>query len=137
MSAHIIPVRIYYEDTDAGGVVYHANYLKYTERARSEFLRNIGLECGKLEKDFGFIFVVKHIEVEYLRPAFLDDALSVVTTITEMRNSSFKMHHAIRRGEELLCDMLVTLVCVDTNTIKPVRIHDVLRVEFEKLIPSN
>ena len=53
MSAHIIPVRIYYEDTDAGGVVYHANYLKYTERARSEFLRNIGHECGKLEKDFG------------------------------------------------------------------------------------
>lgn len=134
MTAHTIPVRIYYEDTDAGGVVYHANYLKFGERARSEFLRNIGHECGNLEKEFGFIFVVKHIDVEYIRPAMLDDALHVETTMLEIKNSSFRMLHLVKRGEELLCQLYVTLVCVDTNTIKPVRIPDMLRTAFEKLL---
>jgi acyl-CoA thioester hydrolase len=134
MTSHKIDIRIYYEDTDAGGVVYHANYLKFGERARSEFLRHIGHECGNLEKEFGFIFVVKHIEVEYIRPAFLDDALTIVTTLTEMKNSSFRMLHEVKRGEEILCQLYVTLVCVDTNTIKPIRIPDEIRTGFEKLL---
>lgn len=134
MTSHKMDVRIYYEDTDVGGVVYHANYLKFGERARSEFLRHIGHQCSTLEKDLATIFVVKHIEIEYVRPAFLDDALHVLTTITEMKNSSFKIRHVIKRGEELLSDLYVALVCVDTNTLKPVRIPEILRVEFEKLI---
>lgn len=134
MTTHIIPIRIYYEDTDAGGVVYHANYLKFGERARSEFLRNIGHQCSTLEKEIGVIFVVKHIDIEYVRPAFLDDALTLETSITEMKNSSFRMRHVIKRDGELICDLYVALVCVDTNTIKPVRVPDILRTEFEKLI---
>jgi acyl-CoA thioester hydrolase len=134
MTSHKMDVRIYYEDTDAGGVVYHANYLKFGERARSEFLRHIGHQCSTLAKDINTLFVVKHIEVEYIRPSVLDDALHVITTITEMKNSSFKMRHAIKRGEELICDLYVALVSVDTNTLKPIRIPEILRIEFEKLI---
>ena len=134
MTSHTMDVRIYYEDTDAGGVVYHANYLKFGERARSEFLRHIGHQCSTLAKDLGALFVVKHIDVEFVRPGHLDDALHVITSITEMKNSSFKMRHVIKRGEELICDLYVALVCVDTNTLKPIRIHQILRTEFEKLI---
>jgi acyl-CoA thioester hydrolase len=134
MSSHKINVQIYYEDTDAGTVVYHANYLKYGERARSEFLRNIGHQCSTLAKDLGVIFVVKHIDVEYVRPAFLDDLLTVETTITEMKNSSFRMRHIITKNDELICDLYVALVCVDANTIKPVRIPELLRTEFQNLI---
>ena len=134
MSSHIIPIRIYYEDTDAGGVVYHANYLKFGERARSEFLRHIGHQCSTLAKDLDIIFVVKHIDVEYIRPSFLDDSLTVETTITELKNSSFKMRHVMSKGTDKICDLYVALVCVNAVSIKPVRVPDVLRYEFEKLI---
>ena len=134
MTSHTIDIRIYYEDTDAGGVVYHANYLKFGERARSEFLRHIGHQCSTLAKDLSTLFVIKHIEVEYIRPAFLDEALQVITTITEMKNSSFKMRHKITKHQEVVCDLYVTLVCVDTNTLKPLRIPEILRAEFTKLI---
>ena len=93
MTSHKIDARIYYEDTDAGGVVYHAYYLKFGELARSEFLRHINHQCSTLTKDLGIIFVVKHIEIEYIRPAFLDDVLCVETSIVELKNSSFKMRH--------------------------------------------
>lgn len=137
MSSHKIPVRIYYEDTDTGGVVYHANYLKFGERARSEFLRHIEHQCSTLAKEFGTIFVVKHINIEYIRPAFLDDLLTVTTSITEMKNSSFRMRHIITRADEIICDLFVALVCVDAQSIKPVRVPEILRVEFEKLITKD
>lgn len=131
---HEMDVRVYYEDTDAGGVVYHANYIAYGERARAEFLRHIGHQSSDLAKDCGVSFVVKHIEVEYHQPAFLDDLLNVHTTITSMKNSSFIMHHQVKKGGAIITDMHVVLVCVDANALKPVRIPDVLRTEFEKLI---
>ncbi len=134
MTAHIIDIRIYYEDTDAGGVVYHANYLNFAERARCELLRSIGLECSKLEADLGIIFVVKHIDIEYMRPAMLDDALQVLTTIEKMKNTSFLARHKIQKNGETICEMHVTLVCVDTNTIKPVSLPDILRSKFQSLL---
>jgi acyl-CoA thioester hydrolase len=137
MSAHTMPVRIYYEDTDAGGVVYHANYLKFGERARSEFLRHIHHQCSTLAKDLDVLFVVKHIDVEYIRPAFLDDLLEVKTTITELKNSSFRMRHVITKAGEFVCDLYVTLVCVEADTIKPVRVPEILRRAFENLIDKD
>jgi len=134
MTAHKIDIRIYYEDTDAGGVVYHANYLNFAERARCELLRTMGLECSKMEQELGMIFVVKHIDIEYIRPAMLDDALQILTTIKSMRNTSFLAHHVVQKNGETICEMLVTLVCVDTNTIRPISLPDILRTEFQKLL---
>ncbi len=134
MTAHKIDIRIYYEDTDAGGVVYHANYLNFGERARCEMLRDMGHEASKLEKEFGSIFVVKHIDIEYNRPAMLDDALQVVTTIEKLKNTSFLTKHQIQKNGEIICEMLVTLVCVDTNTIRPISLPDILRTKLQKLL---
>ncbi|MEZ5813431.1 MAG: tol-pal system-associated acyl-CoA thioesterase [Alphaproteobacteria bacterium] len=134
MTRHRTDIRIYYEDTDAGGVVYHANYIAYGERARAEFLRHIGHQSSDLAKDFGTTFVVKHIEIEYLKPAFLDDLLTVHTSITSLKNSSFTMHHEIQKAGQIIADLHVVLVCVDATAIKPIRIPEVLRIEFEKLI---
>ncbi|MCC6597471.1 MAG: tol-pal system-associated acyl-CoA thioesterase [Alphaproteobacteria bacterium] len=134
MTHHSIDIRIYYEDTDAGGVVYHANYLNFGERGRTEFLRHIGHENSHLAREFGTIFVVKHIEIEYVRPAFLDDLLILSTRIEDMKNSSFKMRQTLTKDGGIISDMQVALVCVDANTLKPVRIPDVLRHAFQKFI---
>jgi len=134
MTAHAMPVRIYYEDTDAGGVVYHANYIKFAERARTEFLRTLGHQNSDLTRDFGILFVVKHIDVTYAKPAFLDDLLQLDTTISWMKNSSFLMRQTVTRAGEIIADLHVTLVCVQASTIKPYRIPDVIRTEFEKFI---
>jgi acyl-CoA thioester hydrolase len=134
MTRHTIDIRVYYEDTDAGGVVYHANYIAYGERARAEFLRHIGHQSSDLAREFSATFVVKHIEIEYLKPAFLDDLLTVHTSITSLKNSSFTMHHEIQKAGQIIVDLHVVLVCVDATTIKPMRIPDALRGAFEKLI---
>ena len=131
MKSHTIDIRVYYEDTDAGGIVYHSNFLNFGERSRCEMLRDFGHQCSNLEKELGVMYVLKHADIEYIHPGFLDDALQVVTTVAEMKNTSFKMRHIVKRDNENICEMLVTLVCVDTNTIKPVRLPDILRTEFE------
>ena len=91
MTHHSIDIRVYYENTDAGGVVYHANYLNFGERGRTEFLRYLGHENNELEKEFGTIFVVRHIEIDYHKPAFLDDLLRLDTSIDSIKNTSFVM----------------------------------------------
>ncbi len=128
---HFKNIRIYYEDTDAGGVVYHANYLKFAERARTEFLRDIGFENSSLHKNEGVIFVVRHIEIDYLKTAHLDDELQVKTTISELKNSSFIMHQPIFRGGEMITDMRVVLVCVDTENYRPVRLPKNVKEAFQ------
>jgi acyl-CoA thioester hydrolase len=137
MTKHTMDIRIYYEDTDAGGVVYHANYLNFAERGRTEFLRELGHQNSELERDFGVLFVVKHIDIEYAKPAFLDDQLRMESVITEMKNSSFIMQQTLyceSRDNELISDMRVALVTVDTNTIKPVRLPEIIRTEFSKFL---
>jgi acyl-CoA thioester hydrolase len=137
MTKHKMDIRIYYEDTDAGGVVYHANYLNFAERGRTEFLRELGHQNSELERDFGVLFVVKHIDIEYAKPAFLDYQLRMESVITEMKNSSFIMQQTLyceSRDNELISDMRVALVTVDTNTIKPVRLPEIIRTEFSKFL---
>ncbi len=132
MTTHALPIRIYYEDTDAGGVVYHANYIKFAERGRTEFLRSLGHQNSDLEKTYGTLFLVKQVDIQYFKPAFLDDLLQLDTAIVWMKNSSFQMRQLFTKAGEIIAEMHVTLVCVQANTIKPYRIPDVIRTEFEK-----
>ena len=137
MTHHSMDIRMYYENTDAGGVVYHGAYLDFAERGRTEFLRELGHQNSDLKKDFGVIFVVKHMDITYHAPAFLDDMLTLETSIEILKNSSFVMRQTLScegRSDALVCDMRVALVTVDSKEIKPVRIPDVLRKEFEKFV---
>lgn len=131
---HSIDIRVYYEDTDAGGVMYHAQYLNFAERGRTEFLRHLGHQNSALAQDLGIIFVVRHAEIDYIKPAFLDDLLTMETSILSLKNTSFVMRQKLLRGKDLVADMKVALVCVDHKTIKPVRLPDTVKSEFEPYI---
>ncbi len=112
---HRHPVRVYYEDTDAGGIVYHANYLKFVERARSEWVRALGLDQKRLREERGLIIVVRRMEVDFLRPALYDDLLEVTTTLRGLGGARIELDQAVLRGDEKLFAALVTLVCVATD----------------------
>lgn len=112
---HEHPVTVYYEDTDAGGVVYYANHLRFAERGRTEFLRHIGLENSRIFAENGILFVVRRVEADYLKPARLDDRLTVRTALQSVKNTSFVMEQNIVRGEDLLFTMTVVLACVDSS----------------------
>src|SRR5471032_1766224 len=92
-----LSLRVYYEDTDAGGVVYHANYLKFCERGRTELLRALGFSNKSLSEQRGLLFVVRKLEADYLLPAFLEDELEVRTVIAEIKNASFSMRQEVFR----------------------------------------
>lgn len=124
---HHHPVRIYYEDTDAGGIVYHANYLRFCERARSEMLRSAGCNNAQLAAETGFMFVVRHAELDYHLPALLDDALEVQSTITKIGGASAVIKQDIYREETLLVNVQIVLVCIDIATKRPVKIPDSMR----------
>ena len=112
---HRHPVRVYYEDTDAGGIVYHANYLKFAERARSEWVRALGLDQKRLREERGLIIVVRRMEVDFLRPALYDDLLEVTTTLRELGGARIELDQAVLRGDEKLFAAAVTLVCVGAD----------------------
>lgn len=130
---HELPVRVYYEDTDAGGIVYHANHLCFAERGRTEYLRELGFLNSDLMSSEAVLFVVRRVEADYLRPARLDDLLTVKTALQTVKNTSFVMKQDIMRGEETLFSMTVLLVCVSTEG-KPVGIPAAIKEAFNKLI---
>ena len=119
---HLYPVRVYFEDTDAGGIVYHANYLRFAERARTEALRAMGLPHSDMMLRHGMIFVVRHAELDYQRPARLDDSLVVETTTTSVGGASTKLRQRVKRGDETLVVVDVTLVSVREETGRADRI---------------
>lgn len=121
------PVRVYYEDTDSGGVVYHANYLKFMERARTEFLRSLGFGQVELRDDLGVLFVVRSLALQYRRPARFDDALEVVTRLEELGRSLMKFEQKIYRGEQLLTEGTVDIVCIDAEQFRPAIIPPAVR----------
>ncbi|MFI3241131.1 MAG: tol-pal system-associated acyl-CoA thioesterase [Alphaproteobacteria bacterium] len=126
-----INARIYYEDTDAGGIVYYANYLKFLERARTEFLRSIGFAgSSDLYKENPFGFAVRKVNIEYLRPAVLDDLLTVTCEITNVGGASIVCKQQIFRGEEQLIDAEVTCVHMDLTKLRPVKIPQNMREKF-------
>ena len=118
----LIDYRIYYEDTDAGGVVYYANYLKFFERARTEFLRSLNIFQSTLIKELNLIFVVKKCEIEYKNTAKLDNLVNIKTIISEIGVASIKMHQEMFCEEKLLNVLDVEIVCVDSISMKPKRI---------------
>lgn len=124
--SHNIPIRVYYEDTDAGGIVYYANYLKFAERGRTEYLREKNLENRALMDKNGVLFVVRHIEADYLYPARLDDELRVETALSEIKNASFVMTQSIFCHDRLLFKMNVVLACVDLDG-NLVKVPDVIK----------
>jgi acyl-CoA thioester hydrolase len=113
------PVRVYWEDTDAGGVVYYASYLRFLERARSEWLRALGVDQVRLMRDERLQFVVVEANVRYHRPAKFDDELRVSVTLESLRGASIAMGQEVRRGEELLVSATVRAACLDADTLKP------------------
>lgn len=114
-----IPVRIYYEDTDTGGVVYYANYLRFMERARTDWLRAQGFEQTALADEHQIVLAVKQANIKYLKPAKLDDSLVVSAKITRIGSASITFNQQVSRARELLCDGEVRIVCLDTITFKP------------------
>jgi len=113
-----LQLRVYYEDTDAGGVVYYANYAKYLERGRTEWLRNLGLTHAQLAAQR--IFVVTRLGLQYRRPARLDDMLVVHTRVQHLRRASLTFAQSVRRDAQLLCDASVQVACVHAQTFRPV-----------------
>lgn len=119
MDAFTIPVRVYWEDTDAGGVVYYANYLRFLERARSEWLRALGIDQLRLQREERLQFVVVEANVRYHRPARFDDELVVSVTLESLRGASVQMGQEVRRGAELLVSATVRAACIDADTLRP------------------
>jgi acyl-CoA thioester hydrolase len=116
------PVRVYYEDTDAAGVVYYANYLKYMERARTEWLRSIGFEQTDVAREHGVIFVVRSAAVDYVRPGRFDDELQVTVELKKVGAGQIDLVQRVSRGDALLATANVKLVCVGRATMRPTRI---------------
>lgn len=110
--SHSLPVRVYYEDTDAGGIVYYANYLKFAERARSEMLRLVGLNQSRLREDEGILFAVRSLHADYRRPALLDDLLEVVSRFQSLEGARLEVSQTLRRGSEELFRLDVRIVCI-------------------------
>lgn len=125
-NAFFWPVRVYYEDTDAGGIVYYANYLKYMERARTEWLRSLGFEQLTLSRDHNLVFVVRALAVEFLRPALFNDLLEAGVELIDARGSLIEVAQTIRRGTLTLMTAEVKVACVNTQSFKPVRIPQLI-----------
>jgi acyl-CoA thioester hydrolase len=113
------PVRVYWEDTDAGGVVYYASYLKFLERARSEWLRALGIDQVKLQRDERLQFVVVEANIRYHRPARFDDELIVSVALESLRGASIAMVQEVRRAGEILVSATVRAACIDAVTLRP------------------
>ena len=128
---HTYEYRVYYEDTDAGGIMYHAQYINWCERGRSEFLRDIGLQSSTIFEDTGVLFVVRHLEADYFKPAKLDQLLRVESGLKELKNSSFILNQSIFCQDSMLFSMTVTIVCIDGNG-RPVRIPDMVRQKLQE-----
>ena len=127
---HVFPLRVYYEDTDAGGVVYYANYLKFAERARSEFLLSIGTGNRQLKDQHGVLFAVSDCAVKYKKPAKLDDMLEVHTALTNVRGASMSAAQMVKRDGEDLVIMDVDLACLNESG-RPARLPKLLREALE------
>lgn len=128
---HTISYRVYYEDTDAGGIVYHANYLKFAERARTEWLRELGFEQSKLLKENGVFFAVHQLQIAYHAPAKLDDLLTIETHLENAKKVSFQMNQVIKCGTTKIATLSVSIASIDAQG-KPCRIPPKLLDVFAK-----
>ena len=131
---HQLNIRIYFEDTDSGGIVYHSKYLNFAERARTELLRNLNLDQSIIEKTYGLIFVVKKLNIHYLSAASLDDSLVVKTKILELNKAKVIFSQLIYKNKILISKLEVTVCCLNKNrkiTRMNNQIYDILKRERE------
>ena len=126
-----LPIRVYIEDTDAGGIVFYVNYLKFMERARTEWLRSLGFDKAGANRD-SFQFVVKSVEVKYVAPAVLDDELRVTAELLNCGGASMDIAQKVYRGDSILCSSKIAIACVSGETLKPTR----MPLEMRKKINS-
>jgi acyl-CoA thioester hydrolase len=121
VTSYVHPVRVYWEDTDAGGIVYYANYLKFMERARTEWLRALGVEQEMLQSEHGLMFVVVHADVSFRKPARYGDSLHVSCTLEERGRASMTFRQQVSRAttQELLVEGMVKIACLDAAKLKP------------------
>ena len=127
------PTRVYWEDTDAGGMVYHACYVAFLERARTEWLRALGYGQEQLRLHYGVVFAVRSMRLDFLRPARLDDVLEVSVVLTRCRRASLLFAQSIRRDGELVLEAEVRLAAVDAGSLRPCGIDDVLYAVMKNL----
>lgn len=123
--------RIYYEDTDAGGVVYYANYLKFFERARTDFLRKLEISQSRLLEKENLAFVVKRCEIDYISPAKLDDLIEVSAQIAEIKSASVEMVQEITISDKMLSKLKVKIVCVRADNFKPTKLSQAVKDSFK------
>ena len=123
-------LKVYYEDTDAGGVVYYANYLKFLERARTEALITIGLSNLKIKDKFGAFIIIKSCNIEYKKPAYLEDELSIRSFIKSATKTSFIMNQIIKKDEHIIVEAQIHLVFINENG-KPIKIPDIIFENFK------
>lgn len=128
------PIRVYYEDTDSGGVVYHSNYLNFMERARTEWLRSLGFEQTVLKDEMGILFVVRKLNIQYKKPAKFDDTLVVQTCIKKYKKCMLIFSQQILQCDSLLVAAEVEVVCVDALQFKPIRLPQSIKKVVEKLV---
>ncbi|MFZ7307790.1 tol-pal system-associated acyl-CoA thioesterase [Avibacterium avium] len=130
MQRFSLPIRVYYEDTDAGGVVYHARYLHFFERARTDYLRGLGFSQQALLDEHNLAFVVKTMQIDYRLAAKLDDLLTVETEISGIKGATILFSQQIKRNDVLICTAEVKVACVDLTKMKPVAIPQEIKAAF-------
>lgn len=134
---HHFPVRVYYEDTDSGGIVYYANYLKFAERGRTELLRELGFESQAILDTHGLGLAVRRCHIDYLKPAKLDDMITVKTEIRKVGGASMELHQAINRDEVALAQLEIKLGSVHFESGRPVGLPKELRSSLQRYINAN
>jgi tol-pal system-associated acyl-CoA thioesterase len=125
------PTRVYYQHTDAGGIVFHANYLSFMECARTELLQSLGFDLGELARRERVLFVVHSVQITYHRPALLNDALTVTAKITRVGGASVEFAQDVKRGGEVLASAELSLACVGTGDYRPVPVPEAIREKLE------
>ena len=126
-------VRVYFEDTDSGGVVYHANYLKFMERARTEWLRNLGLNQAKLKEEDNLMFIVRKIDIQYKIPARFNDELFIQTECIKTTDFSIMLKQNILKDKKIMTEGKVEIVCISSNFFKPARIPNKIKQLMETI----
>tara|TARA_B100000035_G_C20941404_1_gene527720 strand:- start:365 stop:775 length:411 start_codon:yes stop_codon:yes gene_type:complete len=126
-------VRIYFEDTDSGGVVYHSNYLKFMERARTEWLRSLNLNQAELKKKDKIMFVVAKVDINYIKPARFNDQLTIETIVDKIGASKVNLTQDIYRNSDLFTSAKVNIACLNSNNFKPQRIPKLIKQKMEIL----
>jgi acyl-CoA thioester hydrolase len=135
MATHRQAIRVYFEDTDAAGIVYYANYLKFAERARTDMLRDLGISHAEMMKRDGLVLVVRRCEIDYLKPARLDDLLTVETEAAKLGGASVDLRQRVLRDNDVLADLKVLVVCIGPDG-RPARIPDYLRGALPRMTQS-